>query len=282
MRAMQTQPVLNQSLRLNNGVDIPLLGLGVYQSAPGRETRQAVEWALESGYRHIDTASAYGNEGDGGAAVRASGIPRDQIFVTTKLFNPDHGYDQTLAAFDASLGRLGFDTIDLYLIHWPVEKLRPDTWRAFERIYQERRARAIGVSNYLIRHLEELLANSEVKPTINQIELHPFIFAKRADTVAFCQQHDIVVEAYSPLTKARRLDNPLIKRIASELGRTPAQVLIRYCLDKGTVVLPKSVHKRRIEENRDVFDFKLSAGQLAELDTLDEGLATGWDPTDAP
>jgi methylglyoxal/glyoxal reductase len=282
MRAVKTQPVFNQALRLNNGVHLPLLGLGVYRSAPGRETRQAVEWALEYGYRHIDTAAAYENESDVGAAVRASGIPRDQVFVTTKLFNPDHGYAETLQAFDASLARLGFDIIDLYLIHWPVEKLRLDTWRAFERIYKERRARAIGVSNYLVRHLEELLANSEMKPAVNQIELHPFIFAKRADTVAFCQRHDIVVESYSPLTKARRLGDPVVKGIAQELGRTPAQVLIRYCLDKGTVVLPKSVHKRRIRENADVFDFRLTPFQISQLDALDEGLATGWDPTDAP
>jgi diketogulonate reductase-like aldo/keto reductase len=282
MPAMQTRPILIPGVRLNNGVEIPALGLGVYQSAPGRETRQAVEWALELGYRHIDTASAYGNEGDVGAAVRSSGIPRAQVFVTTKLFNPDHGYDHTLRAFDASLARLGFDTIDLYLIHWPVENLRLDTWRAFERLYHEQRVRSIGVSNYMVRHLQELLANCDVKPAVNQIELHPFIFAKRADTVAFCQQQDIGVEAYSPLTKARRLDHPVVTRIARALDRTPAQVLIRYCLDKDTVVLPKSAHKRRIQENANVFDFQLTPDQLAELDALDEGLATGWDPTDAP
>jgi diketogulonate reductase-like aldo/keto reductase len=271
--------MLSHAVPLYNGVTIPALGLGVYRSMPGRETRKAVEAALEVGYRHIDTASAYQNEADVGSAVRASAIPRAQVFITTKLFNPDHGFDRALTAFDASLHRLGLDYVDLYLIHWPVEGLRLETWRALERIHAEERARAIGVSNYLVRHLQELLAQCEVRPAVNQIELHPFIFGKRADTVAFCQQHDIVVEAYSPLTKARRFSDPTVQQIARAHGKTPAQVLIRYCLEKDTVVLAKSVHARRIRENADVFDFRLTAPELTALDALNEGLATGWDPS---
>lgn len=274
--------MLSTTVTLNNGVPIPTLGLGVYRSMPGKETRRAVEWALQAGYRHIDTASAYQNEKDVGAILRASRIPRNQIFVTTKLCNPDHGYDKALTAFDASLEQLGFDYVDLYLIHWPVAGLRLETWRALERIYGEKRARAIGVSNYMVRHLNELLAACEIKPAVNQIELHPFIFAKRADTVALCRQHDITVEAYSPLTKARRLNDPFVQRIAQAHGKATAQILIRYCLDKQCVVLPKSVHQRRIQENADVFGFQLSPAEIATLDGLNEGLATGWDPTNTP
>ena len=180
------------SVRLNNNIDIPQLGLGVYRSPPGKETRQTVTWALDLGYRHIDTATAYGNEASVGEAVRESAIPRSEIFDTTKLWNEDHGYDNALRAIDASLERLGLDYVDLWLIHWPVEKLRGDTWRAFERVYSERRARAIGVSNYMVRHLQELLATCEVTPAVNQIELHPFIYRTRADTIALCHQAGIV------------------------------------------------------------------------------------------
>jgi methylglyoxal/glyoxal reductase len=274
--------ILAQARTLSHGGPLPLLGLGVYRSKPGKETRRAVEWALEWGYRHIDTAAAYGNEADVGRAVRASGLPRSDVFVTTKLFNPDHGFDPALAAFDASLQRLALDYVDLYLIHWPVEGLRLESWRALEQIQRTGRARAIGVSNYLVPHLEELLDRCEIKPAVNQIELHPFILRTRSDTVEFCRKHEIVIESYSPLTKARRLDHPVVERIATGHGKTSAQVLIRYCLDHDTVVLPKSAHRDRIRENADVFDFSLTAAELLALDALDEGLATGWDPTTQP
>jgi diketogulonate reductase-like aldo/keto reductase len=270
------------TVRLKNNIEIPQLGLGVYRSPPGKETRQTVAWALELGYRHIDTATAYGNEASVGEAVRESAIPRSEIFVTTKLWNADHGYDNALRAIEASLDRLGLDYVDLWLIHWPVEKLRGDTWRAFERVYSERRARAIGVSNYMVRHLQELLATCEVTPAVNQIELHPFIYRTRADTIALCHQAGIVIEAYSPLTKGRRLQHPTIREIAKAHEKTPAQVLIRYALDKKTVVLAKSNHRERIIENAEVFDFALTKDEIAALDALDEGLATGWDPTNAP
>jgi diketogulonate reductase-like aldo/keto reductase len=269
-------------ITLNNGVTIPQLGLGVYQSRAGRETRNAVRAALEAGYRHIDTAMIYGNEKDVGDAVRDSGLPREQVFVTTKLWNDDHGYDQALAALDASLQRLRFDYIDLYLIHWPQEDLRLETWRAMERILASGKARAIGVSNYMVRHLTELLAVCQVPPAVNQIELSPFIYRSRASVVALCEEARIAVEAYSPLTKGKKLDHPALKRIAKAHGKTPAQILIRYCLEHNWIVIPKSVHKARIVENMQVFDFSLRPEELVSLDALDEGLATGWDPTDAP
>lgn len=270
------------TMRLNNGVEIPRLGLGVYQSAPGEETRRAVHWALEAGYRHIDTAAAYGNEPAVGEAIRESGLARQEVFVTTKLRNPDHGYHRTFAALEASLERLGFDYVDLYLVHWPVPELRRESWRAMERILAEGRVRAIGVSNYLERHLEELLAEAEVIPAVNQIELSPFNYRSREEVVSLCRQRGIVVEAYSPLTKAMRLDHPVLVRVAQKYGKTPAQVLIRYDLQKDAVVLPKSTHRGRIRENAQVFDFTLQPEDMQALDALDEGLATGWDPTDAP
>jgi diketogulonate reductase-like aldo/keto reductase len=267
---------------LNNGVGIPTFGLGVYQARAGKPTRQAVGWALESGYRHFDTAAIYGNEADVGAALRASDIPRDQVFVTTKLWNHDHGYDATLGAMDASLARLGFEYVDLYLVHWPVPGLRRDTWRAMEQLLRDGRARAIGVSNYMVRHLDELLADCTIKPAVNQIELSPFNYRHRADVVAMCRQHDIAIEAYSPLTKGRRLKHPVVREIAGAHGRTVAQVLLRYVLEKETIALVKSVRRERIRENIDVFDFQLTPEEMARLDALDEALATGWDPTDEP
>jgi len=232
--------------------------------------------ALRLGYRHIDTARIYGNEGDVGAAIRDSGIPRDQIFVTTKLWNDDQGYDSALRAFDASAKRLGLDHIDLYLLHWPVPGKRLDSWRALEKLFDDKRARAIGVSNFLVRHLDELLANAKHKPHANQIELTPFL--QRRDTVEMCKREGIAVEAYSPLTRGKRLGHPVVKAIASETGRSPAQVLLRWGVQHGFIVLPKSVNEPRIAENAAVFDFALSADQLARLDALEENLATGWDP----
>jgi diketogulonate reductase-like aldo/keto reductase len=273
---------LGSRTEMPHGGAIPRLGLGVYRSAPGGETRRAVEWALEAGYRHVDTAAAYRNEADVGEAVRGSGIAREELFVTTKLWNEEHGYEAALRALDGSLERLGLDHVDLYLIHWPVEGVRLESWRALERLHREGRARAIGVSNYMVHHLEELLAACEVAPAVNQIELHPFLYRSRREVVELCRARGMVVEAYSPLTKAQRLEEPVLVEIARLHGKTPAQVLIRYALDHGWVVLPKSTHRERIRENAEVFDFRLSSEELARLDALDEGLATGWDPGEAP
>jgi diketogulonate reductase-like aldo/keto reductase len=264
------------TLRLNSGAAIPVVGLGVWQSPVGPMTREAVLAALRVGYRHVDTARVYRNEGDVGAAVLDSGIPREQIFVTTKLWNTDQGYDESLRAFDASLKRLGLDYVDLYLIHWPVPGKRLESWRALERLHDEKRARSIGVSNFLVPHLRELLGKARHVPAANQIELSPFL--QQRDTVALCRQHGIAVEAYSPLTHGRRLDHPALADVARRTGRTVAQVLLRWSLQRGNVVLPKSTNPARIAENARIFDFALDERAMADLDALEEGLVTGWDP----
>lgn len=272
----------HRTYRLSGGVDIPSLGLGVFRSPPGPTTQNAVLRAFEVGYRHIDTAAVYGNEADVGEAVRRSGLPRDAVFITTKLWNDDHGYDAALRACETSLGRMGLEYVDLYLIHWPVPRLRLDTWRAMETILDEGKARVVGVSNYMSHHLDELLAHTTVPPAVNQIELSPYNYRSRQALVDLCGESGVVVEAYSPLTKGRRLDDPNLVEIATSEGKTPAQVLIRWSLQHGFVVLPKSTNPERIRQNADVYDFALSEADMERLDSLDEGLVTGWDPTNAP
>jgi diketogulonate reductase-like aldo/keto reductase len=267
---------MTTTLELNTGAHIPRVGLGVWQSPRGEMTREAVKTALRLGYRHVDTARIYGNEKDVGDGVRASGLPRSDVFVTTKLWNDDQGYDSALRAFDASLDRLGLEYVDLYLVHWPVAGKRLDSWRALEQIHAEKRARAIGVSNFMVSHLEELLAKAKVVPAANQIEVHPFL--QHRETRAFCEKHGIVVEAYSPLTRGERLDDPRVAEVARRIGKTNAQVLLRWGIQHGMVVLPKSVKEKRIAENAALFDFELDAEAMKKLDALDEGAATGWDP----
>ena len=271
---------LLESVRLDNGIAIPLLGLGVYQARPGAETRQAVRWALELGYRHIDTARVYGNERDVAAAIEESGVPRAEVFVTTKLWNSDQGYDAALKAFEASEKRLGGARIDLYLVHFPVERVRRESWRALTRLYQDGRVRAVGVSNYTVRHLEELLGESPLVPAVNQVELHPFLHQR--ELLAFCRARHIQVEAYAPLVKAERMEHPALRTVAAAHGRTVAQVLIRWGIQHRLVTIPKSVHRERIAENARVFDFRLEPAELAALDGLDEGLRTSWDPSGVP
>jgi diketogulonate reductase-like aldo/keto reductase len=268
------------TVRLNSGAAIPQVGLGVWQTPSGAATREAVTAAIHAGYRHIDTARVYGNETDVGAAVRAAGVARDQLFVTTKLWNADQGYDEALRAFDASLERLGLDHVDLYLIHWPVAGKRLESWRALERLFEERRARSIGVSNFLVPHLHELLAKARHVPAVNQIELSPFL--QRRDTVALCRERGIVLEAYSPLTHGQRLGHPTVVEVARRVDRSPAQVLLRWSLQHGNVVLPKSTRPARIVENGELFDFELDEAAMKRLDGLEEGLATGWDPAQQP
>jgi diketogulonate reductase-like aldo/keto reductase len=272
--------MVTQKIRLNTGAEIPVVGLGVYQSARGRETRDAVRIAIERGYRHVDTARIYGNEADVGAAIKESGVPRAEIFVTTKLWNTDQGHDGALRAFDESNKRLGLEYVDLYLIHWPVPGKRLDSWRAMEKLHREGRAKAIGVSNFMVQHLEELLASAEIVPAVNQIELSPFLQQREVD--ALCKARGIAVEAYSPLTRGLKLRHPAVLAIAETLGRTPAQVLLRWSLERGWITLPKSVHEPRIVENAALFDFALDDAQRAKLDGLEEGLVTGWDPRGQP
>jgi diketogulonate reductase-like aldo/keto reductase len=265
------------TIALNDGRAIPQLGFGVFQIPPGRDTQLAVETALAAAYRHVDTAAVYRNERDVGSAIRASGLAPGSVWVTTKLANADQGAVGARRAFEASLERLGLDAVDLYLLHWPHER-RLESWRVLEQLHAEGLARSIGVSNFLVPHLDELLAHASVAPAVDQIELSPFLYRSREDTLRRCAEEGIAIEAYSPLTKGRRLDDATVGAIATEVGRTPAQVLIRWSLQKGFIVLPRSSNAARIAENAAVFDFALEDAQMGGLDALDEGLTTGWDP----
>ena len=265
---------------LNSGQEIPMLGLGVYQTPAGRITQEAVKFALKTGYRHIDTATIYGNEEDVGRGVRDSGVPREQVFVTTKLWNSDHGYDAALKACDRSLRRLGLGYIDLYLIHWPVTELRGETWRALIELQRRGSCRAIGVSNYTVRHLQELLDGSEVTPAVNQVEFNPFLYQE--ELLKFCNGKGIQLEAYSPLTRGHKLSHPTVLDVAKKHSKSPAQIMIRWSLQHGLVVIPKSARPERIKENSEVFDFNISPADMSRLDSLSEDLRTDWDPTDEP
>ena len=275
---MSSLDITKATLPPRRGGTIPVVGLGVWQAPRGGVTREAVTTAIAKGYRHIDTARIYGNEDEVGAGVKASGVPRGEIFVTTKLWNDDHGFDKALRAFEASLKRLALDYVDLYLVHWPVGGERKESWRALERIKSEGRAKHIGVSNYLVNHLEEMTGYAKELPEVNQIEVHPYL--QHRDTRAWCDAQKIVVEAYSPLTRGQRLRDPNVGSIAKRIGKTPAQVLLRWGVQHGMVTLPKSVHEARIVENASIFDFTLDDAAMNELDALDEGRATGWDPRD--
>ena len=262
---------------LNNGVEIPQVGYGVFL-VPAAETRAAVTSALETGYRHIDTARIYGNEQAVGSAVAESGIARDELFITTKCWNSDQGYDSALAAFDASVQRLGLDVVDLYLIHWPMpsKDRYVDTWRAFEKLYADGRARSIGVSNFHPPHLRRLFDETGVVPAINQVELHPWL--QQDELRRFHAEHGIVTEAWSPISRGEKLGDPTVGAIADKHGVTPAQVILRWHLDLGNVVIPKSVDPGRMAENLDLFGFQLDAHDTEAIATLDSGLRVGPDP----
>lgn len=268
---------IDSTLKMNNGVEIPRLGLGTYLSKPGKEAIYACEVALDYGYRHIDTARMYKNEEDVGKAIRNSSVPRDEIFVTTKLWNDDHGYEKALKAFDKSMQALDIDYIDLYLIHWPVEEKRHDSWKALEEIYASDKVRAIGVSNYTIRHLKELLDQFDVVPVVNQVEFSPYLYQKELQD--FCEERDIFIEAYTPLTRGKKLDDPKLISIAEKYGKTTAQILIKWALQVNTIVLPKSVHEDRIKENADIFDFEITKEDIDNISSFDEGFRVTWDPS---
>jgi methylglyoxal/glyoxal reductase len=263
---------LKSSAKLNNGVEIPYLGLGVYQSPPGEITLRAVRYALKIGYRQIDTAELYGNERDVGRALRESGIRREDVFITTKVWNSHQGYDSTLYACEGSLGRLGLSYVDLYLIHWPVQGLGDETWRAMIKLLHQGKARAIGVSNYSIRELNELLEKSDIVPAVNQVEFHPFLYQE--ELLRSCKNNNIQLEAYSPLTRGKRLNHPKILELAKKYNKTPAQVLIRWSLQHNVIVIPKSIHEARIKENSQVFDFQLEPKDMKLLDSLNENFYT--------
>ena len=262
---------------LNNGVEIPQLGFGVFK-VPPEQTEDVTRTALEVGYRHVDTAQMYGNEAGVGRAVRAASLARDEVFVTSKLNNPNHAHDDALRSFDGTLAELGFDHVDLFLIHWPLPEVGDfvETWHAMEEIYRSGRARAIGVSNFQPHHLRRLLAAAEVVPAVNQIEVHPYLV--QDDVRAFGAEHGIVTEAWAPIARGRVLDDPVITTIAKRLERTPAQVTLRWAIQRGDVVFPKSVSRSRIEENFDLFDFELADDEMAEITALDRQERTGPDP----
>jgi 2,5-diketo-D-gluconate reductase A len=268
---------LHRVVALRDGVAVPQVGLGVFQ-VPSEEAQPVVEQALELGYRHIDTAAAYVNEKGVGAAVRAAGLPREEIFVTSKLRNGDQGYDSTLRAYDDTLGRLGLDALDLYLIHWPnpAAGLWQDSWRALERLRDEGRVRAVGVSNFLVEHIDELRGFADRMPDVNQIELHPTF--QQADVVAACREHGIAVEAYSPLGQGADLEADAVVRVARETGASPAQVILRWHLEKDHVVIPKSVSAERMRANAALEDVALTAEHVAALDALETGTRVGGDP----
>jgi diketogulonate reductase-like aldo/keto reductase len=293
---------IDSKLTLNDGSLMPRLGLGVWQTRAGASCEAAVLAALEAGYRHIDTAAMYGNEESVGAAIRRSGIPREEIFVTTKLWNSDHGNPER--ALDTSLRKLKFDYVDLYLIHYPVRQRR-QSWRALEALRAAGKARSIGVSNFTIRHLNELLAETKTIPAVNQVEFHPYLYQQ--DLLDFCAARAIVLEAYSPLTKGARLKDPKLIAVAKKYSqaeaqpaalrsrlpltdrlsrrsetKSTAQILIRWALQHGLAVIPKSANRGRIFENADVFNFEITPEDMQILDRFDENLRTCWDPTDAP
>ena len=265
-------------VKLSNGVTMPQLGFGVFQ-IPDAETTRAVLSALDAGYRSIDTAAVYGNEAGVGKAIQESGIARDELFVTTKLWNSDQGYDSTLKAFHTSMAKLGLEQLDLYLIHWPVPRgdRYVDTWRALEKLHADGRVRAIGVSNFQPAHLRRILDTGSVVPAVNQVEVHPYL---RQDEVReFGAKHGIVTEAWSPLAKGGRLlAEPVLKQLAAKYGKTPAQIVLRWHLQLGNVVIPKSATPSRIRENFDVFGFELSDDDIETMNELDRGERTGPDP----
>lgn len=267
---------LQGKAKLNNGVEMPYFGLGVFEAGDGQEVITAIHDAFEAGYRHIDTATLYQNEAGVGEAVRTSGLPREEIFVTTKVWNSDQGYKKTLDAFHYSLDLMKLDYVDLYLIHWPVRGLYLDTWRALEELYAQKHTRAIGVSNFTIPHLNELLGYSSVVPAVNQIEYHPYL--QQPELIEYCSRKGIQPEAWSPIIKGRVNNISAIQSIAAGHHKNPVQVTLRWELQKGVIVIPKSVRKERIISNADVFDFELTGEEMKIMDGVDRNSRTGFDP----
>lgn len=271
---------LQSRVTLSDGNTMPLFGLGVWAANPGQETQDAVSCALEVGYRHIDTASMYGNEQDVGSALNACGVPRNEIFVTTKVWETEQGYEPTLRAFEQSQQKLGLEFVDLYLIHWPVEGQRVDTWQALERLQNEGRVKSIGVSNFSPSHLQEIFESGKQRPTVNQIELSPFLQQR---TIAdFTRSAGIHLTAYCPLARGERFSHRSLQDIAEQTGKTPAQIMIRWGLQQGQTMIPKSVNPVRIRQNADVFDFTLSDKQMRLLAELDEAFRFCPNPLDQP
>ncbi len=267
---------LQSTTKLSNGVEMPWFGLGVYKVEEGDQVVNSVKWAIEAGYRSIDTAALYQNEEGVGQAIKESGVPREELFITTKVWNSDQGYDTTLQAFEKSLSKLGLDYVDLYLVHWPVKGKYKDTWRALEKLHEDGKVRAIGVSNFQIHHLEDLLADAKVRPVVNQVELHPLL--SQVELRNYCKEQGIQIEAWAPLAQGRLLDNPTLQAIADKHGKSIAQVLLRWDIQSGIVTIPKSIKKERIVQNADIYDFELSVEEMKQIDDLNEDRRFGADP----
>ena len=261
---------------LHNGVEMPTLGLGVWKMENNDEVKTAVNAAIEAGYKAIDTAAAYKNEEGVGAAIKKSSTPREELFITSKVWNDDQGYDSTLKAFEDTISKLGVDTLDLYLIHWPVEGKYKETWKAMEKLYKDGRIRAIGVSNFHPNHLEDLMKDAEIKPMVNQVEFHPLLNQK--ELREYCKQHSIQLEAWSPLAQGKLLDHEVVKEIAEQHGKSTAQVIIRWDLEHEVVTIPKSSNPERIKQNFDVFDFDLTQDNIRAIDELNQNERMGPDP----
>ena len=277
---MNSQLKIDSRVTLSDSNRMPLLGLGVWDAKSGKETFDAVIHALKTGYRHIDTAEMYGNEKDVGRAVIDSGLAREEIFITTKLWDSGLGYDHALNSFDASLRKLDLEYVDLYLIHWPGKGSRQEIWSALERIKTAGRCRSIGVSNFAPKHLKEILTSADLPIAVNQIEMSPFL--QQQEISSFCRNENIHLTGYCPLARGNRFNDPILCRVSEETNKTAAQVMIRWALQSGHTVIPKSVRPQRIEENADVFDFKLSEDQMNMLDELEEGLRYCPDPLGLP
>ncbi|EMY5506481.1 MAG: aldo/keto reductase [Bacillus wiedmannii] len=271
---------LQSTITLHNGVEMPWFGLGVFKVEDGPELVEAVKSAIKAGYRSIDTAAIYGNEKAVGEGIRAgikeAGISREDLFITSKVWNSDQGYETTLAAYEESLKKLELDYLDLYLVHWPVEGKYKDTWRALETLYKEERVRAIGVSNFQIHHLQDVMKDAEIKPMINQVEYHPRLTQKELQ--AFCKEQGIQMEAWSPLMQGQLLDNETLQEIAEKHGKTTAQVILRWDLQNGVITIPKSTKEHRIIANADVFNFELTKEDMEKIDALNQNHRVGPDP----
>jgi len=267
---------LQDTTTLHNGIKMPWFGLGVFKVKDGDDVIQSVKWALEFGYRRIDTASIYKNEEGVGKAIRDSNVAREDIFVTSKVWNSEQGYESTIEAFHNSLNRLSFDYLDLYLIHWPVKEKYKETWKALEYLYKEGKVKAIGVSNFKIHHLEDLMKDAEIKPMVNQVELHPRLTQK--ELREYCQKHQIQIEAWSPLMHGKLLNHEVLVEIGKKYNKTPAQVILRWDLQSGIMTIPKSTKRERIIENASIFDFELSKEDMEQIDALNRDERFGPDP----
>ncbi|MCM3004687.1 aldo/keto reductase [Priestia koreensis] len=267
---------LTDTTTLHNGVKMPWFGLGVFKVEEGQEVVDSVKYALKAGYRSIDTAAVYGNEEGVGQALKEANVAREDLFITTKVWNADQGYESTLEAFETSINKLGLDYIDLYLIHWPVEGKYKETWKALEKLYKDGRVRAIGVSNFHVHHLQDLLEDAEIKPMVNQVEYHPRL--SQNELRSFCKAQGIQLEAWSPLMQGELLDNEVLEEIAKKHNKSVAQVILRWDLQTEVVTIPKSVKEQRIIQNADIFDFELSQDDMSKIEALNEDRRVGPDP----